>query len=91
LKPDALSLVIGVDEHYASLFQSCTDHCRAGPVRFMLTVLEPAHRAAADAGTFGEFLLGPVEESASRATLFRVQHGQKMTLVDKKVKIIQIS
>jgi len=63
-------VLIGVDEDHASLFQSHADHGSAGPLEFMLASLEPAHRAATDAGTHRQVFLGPVEECASGTTLF---------------------
>jgi hypothetical protein len=88
LKSYSFSLVIGVDEDYASLFQSCPDHCSTSPMRFMLAVLESAHCAATDASTFGEFFLSPVEKRASGTTLFRAQHDREISSGNKKNKII---
>ena len=90
LKSDSFSLVIGVDEDYASPFQSCPDHCSTSPMRFMLAVLESAHCAATDASTFGEFFLSPAEKRASGMTLFRAQHAQEVGLGNKKIKITHI-
>ena len=89
MKSYSFSLVIGIDEDYASLFQSCPDHCSTSPMRFMLAVLESAHCAATDASTFGEFFLSPVEERASGTTLFRAQHDQDMRGGEIKFKIGQ--
>jgi hypothetical protein len=90
LKSYSFSLVIDVDEDYASLFQSCPDHCSTSPMRFMLAVLESAHCTATDASTFGEFFLSPVEKRASGTTLFRSQHAHEVGLGSKKIKTAQI-
>jgi hypothetical protein len=90
MKSYSFSLVIGLDEDHTSLFQGCPNHCSTSMVRFMLAVLESAHCTATDASTFGEFFLGPVEKRACGTTLFRAQHGQKMTPADKKIKVVQI-
>jgi len=88
LKSYSFSLIIGVDEDHASLFQSCPNHCGTSLVRFMLAVLESAHCAATDASTFGEFFLSPVEKRVSGTTLFRAQHAQEVSLGNKKIKIV---
>jgi hypothetical protein len=78
LEPHSRSLLIGFYEDHASLFQSHADHGGAGPLKFMLAALEPADRAATDAGTHRQVFLGPIEECTSGTTLFRAQHDQDM-------------
>jgi hypothetical protein len=87
-KSHPFTKAVSLDEEHASLLQCISDHCFTSPVKFMLAVLESTHRTAADAGTLGEFFLGPVEKSACGAALFGTQHVLDMGLRNKKNKII---
>ena len=74
MKSYPFTLVIGLDEYHTSLLQRRLDHRSICPMRFMLAVFESTHRTSTDAGTLGEFFLGPIKKRASGATLFGTQH-----------------